>query len=75
MTADKTLIRALLIDNDAGDRAYLGEQLDKAISVNFELTETPQLDGFTEITGANSEPFDVIMLSLALPVCKALEAL
>ena len=75
MTADKTLIRALLIDNDAGDRAYLGEQLGKAISVNFELTETPQLDGFTEITGANSEPFDVIMLSLALPGCKGLEAL
>ena len=49
MTADKTLIRALLIDNDAGDRTYLCEQLGKAISVNFEVTETSQLDGFKAI--------------------------
>ena len=75
MTADKTLIRALLIDNDAGDSSYIREQLDKAVSVGFELTEAALIEGSTGLVGKDGKPFDVILLSLDQPGCTGLEAL
>ena len=75
MTANQTSIHTLLIDNDAGDRAYICEQLGKAISVSFEVTETALLKGFTGLNGKNDSPYDVILLGLDQPGCTGLDAL
>ncbi len=75
MTADQTSIHTLLIDNDAGDRARICEQLGKAISVSFEVTETALLKGFAGLKGRNDSPYDVILLGLDQPGCTGLDAL
>jgi PAS domain S-box-containing protein len=75
MAADKILLRALLIDNDAGDRKYVREQLNKANSVSFELTEVALLEGSTELTEKNNPAYDLILLNLAQPGCTSLEGL
>lgn len=75
MTADQTSIHTLLIDNDAGDRAYICEQLGKAISVSFEVSETALLKGFAGLKGRNDSPYDVILLGLDQPGCTGLDAL
>jgi PAS domain S-box-containing protein len=75
MAADKILLRVLLIDSDAGDRKYIREQLNKANSVSFELTEVALLEGSTELTEKNNTAYDLILLNLAQPGCTRLEAL
>ncbi|MCZ6559424.1 MAG: PAS domain S-box protein [Gammaproteobacteria bacterium] len=75
MATDKILLRALLIDSDAGDRKYVREQLNKANSVSFELTEVALLEGSTEFTGKNNTAYDLILLNLAQPGCTRLEGL
>ena len=75
MAEDKILLRALLIDSDADDRKYIREQLNKANSVSFELTEVALLEGSTELTGKNNTAYDLILLNLAQPGCTRLEGL
>ena len=75
MTADQTSIHTLLIDNDADHRAYICEQLGKAIRVSFEVSETALLTEYAGPEGKNGGLYDVILLGLDQPGCKGLEAL
>ncbi len=75
MTANETVIRALLIENDAEDRRFVCEQLKKAASVSFDLTDVPLLEESKPLLGDEKRGFDVIMLGLAQPGCNGLEAL